>query len=42
MTDKNYERLHAGLSQLYDRLWWVALWCFVIACNTCEISEKLT
>jgi hypothetical protein len=24
-----------------ERLGWIALWCFLIACNTCEMDSKL-
>lgn len=29
------------MQEISDRLWWIALWLFIIMLNSCDIKEKI-
>jgi hypothetical protein len=30
------------LNDIYYRMWWIALWLFIIAINSCDIKDNLS
>ena len=42
MTDEKFkEGFLEKVETIKDRLWWIALWIFIIAVNSCDISGYL-
>ena len=40
MTDFEEKYLEI-LDKFYNRIWWIVLWLFIIAMNSCDIKEAV-
>ena len=42
MKDDDVESFLNKIESIRNRLWWIALWLFIIAMNSCDIKDNLS
>ena len=39
---KVYGEIRNAIISVHNILWWIAIWCFIMAINSCDSHDKVT